>query len=185
MNKNNNLTGRLLASKLTFGHLVPLLKLGSTRPLVMDDLDNVNKDEDDAAFLTKKFYDLWNREQTANASPSLFSTLIRFVGHGRILLAIFIQSVIAITRVCSPLLMKVIIEYVGSPSMYEKWEIALCVVSIFLVSILSAILKGYHDKLMMSAELGQGPQSALRFTKRASCFPKAEGAHRLLDRLSI
>ena len=27
----------------------------------MDDLDNVNKDEDDAAFLTKEFYDLWNR----------------------------------------------------------------------------------------------------------------------------
>ncbi|CAO3622955.1 unnamed protein product [Cunninghamella blakesleeana] len=98
-------------SRLTFEWMTPLMRLGYSKPLTMDDLWNLNH-EDQSAIVGEKFEKYWSIEMQKE-KPSLMRALIYSVGGPFFLAALFklLQDILQFTQ---PMLLRSLMLWVAS-----------------------------------------------------------------------
>ncbi|CAO3692121.1 unnamed protein product [Rhizopus stolonifer] len=98
-------------SRLTFGWMTPLMRLGYQKPLTMDDLWNLPKSDQSAA-VSERFQHNWDKEMQ-KTSPSLFKVLFRTLVGPFALAALFklLQDILQFTQ---PMLLKQLMGWVTS-----------------------------------------------------------------------
>ncbi|CDH53086.1 abc metal ion [Lichtheimia corymbifera JMRC:FSU:9682] len=103
---NTNIFGRL-----TFSWMTPLMRLGYQKPLVMEDLWNLKK-EDQAAMVGEIFQKAWEAEMKTSPKPSLLRVLVKLIG-ARMLFAAILKVIYDITQFTQPVLLSALITWVA------------------------------------------------------------------------
>ncbi|KAI8881443.1 multi drug resistance-associated protein MRP [Backusella circina FSU 941] len=97
--------------RLTFSWMTPLMQLGSKKPLIMDDLWNLNH-EDQAEVVGDKFQKYWDREMQ-KSKPSLLRALFFTLG-GPFMFAAVFKVIQDILQFLQPMLLKELMGWVTS-----------------------------------------------------------------------
>ncbi|KAI9249020.1 multi drug resistance-associated protein MRP [Sporodiniella umbellata] len=98
-------------SRLTFGWMTPMMRLGYQKPLTMDDLWNLPSNDQSAA-VSAEFQKNWEKEMQ-RPSPSLFKVLFKTLAGPFVLAAVFklLQDILQFTQ---PALLKLLMRWVTS-----------------------------------------------------------------------
>jgi ATP-binding cassette subfamily C (CFTR/MRP) protein 1 len=156
-------------SKLTFGWLYPLLKLGASRPLEASDLGEISP-EDQSSVVADNVAHLLQRE------PHLLHVIIKFQLR-QMLLAGFFMAAGALLGFVGPLALEGIVKYVdlhSAGSRDELWGVVgfemergiWWVIALFSASLIQNLCLHQHHHLSMRAALDiQAALSALVYRK--------------------
>jgi len=143
-------------SKLFYVWLEPLFWLGFKRPLVFEDLFQLDK-RFQSGNLSEKFMLEWQKEldrsATLNKSPSLPRVLAKIFGRTWFPMG-FLKFISDLTNIASPLMSEFIISFVaakakGGPDAPPDWMGYALVAGIFFLQIFTTVAQNYYFAITM------------------------------------
>jgi hypothetical protein len=141
-----------VCSRLTWSWMGSLMRLGASRPLLVDDLADLHP-EFHADLVLSKFETAWAEEQTANPdSPSLVSVFKALHGHtyAKALCCIVFFD---LCLFANPLLMRALISYVAETQTASPPNVSVGIglaVGMFIVSLSQAFFNAHSFGFMNS-----------------------------------
>lgn len=146
-----------LLSRLSFGFLTPLLRLGYTRPLKRDDIPTLPRATQPRE-LAPEFDELWAAER-AKPKPSLRRAVVALAGTGRLVVAFVLALLSGAAPFAGPLLLREIIRFLGSGEPLYKGVIYVLLLTI--VPWLGTLLQSHTFALL--SRIGLRMSSAVSY----------------------
>jgi hypothetical protein len=181
----NSLSVYQIWNTLTFAWMQNLLKKGNVKPLTLEDLDELPK-SDSSEGVFKRFSQVWNKQMTENASPSLTWTFVFAFGKPFIA-AGFLKLVHDSSLFVGPMLLNALIKYLSDPSkplslglMYvlglflSNFMMSLCLRQYFWwcyrvgMNLRSAVITSVYSKALVISTAALGKKSTGEITNLMS-----------------
>ncbi|KAI8877119.1 multi drug resistance-associated protein MRP [Backusella circina FSU 941] len=131
-------------SRLTFQWLTPLMQLGYRKPLVMDDLWNLKKD-DQCTVISEQFQKHWQIE-LQKKNPSLLRAMVYTLGAPYLLAALF-RALVDMIQFAQPWFLKQLMNWVqsyGTDAPEPGYRGVLIAVGMFVTAVCQTLLYQQH-----------------------------------------
>jgi ABC-type multidrug transport system fused ATPase/permease subunit len=162
----------------SYDWVTPLLKLGSKRPLKMDDLYELDS-QNSSLGIKDQFLKEWNLNNKAgNRRFILLKILMKSYGMDLLLSALYL-TLYNIANALSPLILQILLKWLKSPDHINvgssEWEAYLLAIGLFLVQIISTFFYNWQFEHAQKAgfKIRTGLSSAL-FEKFFRLSPRAK-----------